>query len=94
MSGPHLPAELPWQQGQLLSWPETVLAGGKRWERFVDFTRADAQSDAPLLTIRSPFKGTIYRGHSEACGDARARIDIAAALSRGDIARPCPPIGQ
>ena len=78
-----LPAELPWQTGDLLSWPETVLFGGLRWRRTTHYVEEARNPDGRVIEVHSPDGSRLYRGESEACADTLVRIDMMAKYESG-----------
>lgn len=82
-----LPAELPWQTGDLLSWPESVLFAGRRWLRYTYFVDDARNPDGRVIEIHNPDGLRLYRGESDACADTLVRIDMIARY--GGARMPC-----
>lgn len=88
MPQPALPDVLPWHPAELLSWPETILAGGQRWTRQTAFCDETALGAEAVLTVQGPQGRTLYRGTDEAAADAAVKADILARFAAGDLQAP------
>ena len=82
-----LPAELPWWAADLLSWPDTLLFGGLRWQRFTHYVDDARNPDGRVIEIFNPDGERIYRGESDVCADSITRIDMMSRYSSDRMPR-------
>jgi len=83
-----LPAELPWQTGDLLNWPKSVLFAGRRWLRYTYFVDDARNPDGRVIEIHNPDGLRLYRGESDACADTLVRIDMVSKYESGRFQKP------